>query len=102
MKVMCKPGDSAQSGARVEFGVRPEHLNAEGKGDAKIPAKVFAVERLGGETYLYVNTLDGREMTVHAPGDMVISQGDEISIGMKSANCHVFNEQGVAFERLKI
>ena len=100
VKVMCKPGDSAQSGARVEFGVRPEHLDAEGKGDAKIPAKVFAVERLGGETYLYVNTHDGKEMTVHAPGDKVISEGVEISIGMKSANCHVFNEQGLAFERL--
>ena len=89
---------------------RPEHrfilgfvlniLTRKGNGDAKIPAKVFAVERLGGETYLYVNTREGREFTVHAPGDKVVSEGEEISVGVSSESCHVFNQQGTAFERL--
>ena len=100
VKVLCNPNENAQTGAQVHFGVRPEHLDPEGNGDAKIPAKVFAVERLGGETYLYVNTREGREFTVHAPGDKVVSEGEEISVGVSSESCHVFNYQGTAFERL--
>ena len=100
VKALCKPNEDIQTGASVHFGVRPEHLDTEGKGDAKIPGKVFAVERLGGETYLYVNTSEGKEMTVHAPGDKVISAGDEIKIGVNSSNCHIFNEKGSALERL--
>ena len=100
VKVLCNPNENAQTGAPVHFGVRPEHLDPEGNGDAKIPAKVFAVERLGGETYLYVNTREGREFTVHAPGDKVVSEGEEISVGVSSESCHVFNQQGTAFDRL--
>ena len=100
VKVLCNPNENAQTGAPVHFGVRPEHLDPEGNGDAKIPAKVFAVERLGGETYLYVNTREGREFTVHAPGDKVVSEGEEISVGVSSESCHVFNQHGTAFERL--
>ena len=66
----------------------------------KILGKVFAVERLGGETYLYVITREGKEITVHASGDKVISSGDEIEIGVDSSNCHIFNEKGVAYKRL--
>ena len=100
VKVLCNPNENAQTGAPVHFGVRPEHLDPEGNGDAKIPAKVFAVERLGGETYLYVNTREGREFTVHAPGDKVVSEGEEISVGVSSESCHVFNQKGTAYERL--
>lgn len=100
VKVLCTPNVDAQTGASVHFGVRPEHLDPEGSGDTKINAKVFAVERLGGETYLYVNTRDGSELTVHAPGDKVVSEGEEISVGLSSQNSHVFTEQGAAFERL--
>ena len=100
VKVLCNPNENVRTGAPVHFGVRPEHLDPEGNGDAKIPAKVFAVERLGGETYLYVNTREGREFTVHAPGDKVVYEGEEISVGVSSESCHVFNQQGTAFERL--
>ena len=100
VKVLCNPNENAQTGAPVHFGVRPEHLDPEGNGDAKITAKVFAVERLGGETYLYVNTRDGSELTVHAPGDKVVTEGQEISVGVNSESCHVFSEQGLAYERL--
>jgi multiple sugar transport system ATP-binding protein len=102
IKVPCTPNDDVQTGAPVNFGIRPEHLDPEGSGDAQISAKVFAVERLGGETYLYVNTRDGSELTVHAPGDKVVSEGEEISVGLSSQNSHVFSEQGAAFVRLEV
>ena len=87
----CRPEDGAQAGAPVTLGVRPEHLNAEGE--------VFAVERLGGETYLYVRTEGERELTVHAAGDKTVSAGESIAIGFDFNDCHLFGNQGNAFQQ---
>jgi ABC-type sugar transport systems, ATPase components len=65
-----------------------------------LQGEVFAVERLGGETYLYVNTEKNKELTVHATGDKVVGVGDLVSIGFSSKNCHLFNGQGQVFEKL--
>ena len=67
---------------------------------ARLGAEVIKVERLGGETYLYVNTSEGKEIMVHARGDKVISAGDEIKMGVNASNCHIFNEQGSALDRI--
>ena len=57
--VRCEVSGSAHQGAPITLGVRPEALSPEGAGDSKIPGKVYAVERLGGETYLYLHTPEG-------------------------------------------
>ena len=80
--------------------MRPEHLNAEGEGQSQIKGEVFAVERLGGETYLYVRTEGERELTVHAAGDKTVSAGESIAIGFDFKDCHLFGNQGNAFQRL--
>ena len=98
--VLCKPNGSATQGAPITLGVRPEALSPEGTGDSKIPGKIYAVERLGGETYLYLHTPEGHEITVHAPGDKVVSTGDQISIGFTADKCHLFHQGGEAFGRL--
>ena len=96
--VPCRPEGSAAQGAPVTLGVRPEALNPDGAGDTTVPGKVSAVERLGGETYLYLNTPEGREVTVHAPGDVVIDMRDDVTIGFTADSCHLFDENGQAFE----
>ena len=98
--VRCEISGSAKQGVSITLGVRPEALSPEGSGDSKIPGKVYAVERLGGETYLYLHTSEGHEITVHAPGDKVVSTGDEISIGFTADKCHLFHENGESFGRL--
>jgi multiple sugar transport system ATP-binding protein len=98
--VRCEANGSARQGAPITLGVRPEALSPEGIGDSKIPGKVYAVERLGGETYLYLHTPEGHEITVHAPGDKVVATGDQISIGFTADKCHLFHENGEAFGRL--
>ena len=100
LRVPCRPGDGAERGAPIHLGVRPEHLNVDGDGDLRIPARVFAAERLGGETYVYVNTKEGKEITVHAPGDKGVSEGDEVFVGVGAGNAHLFGPRGAAFERL--
>ena len=98
--VRCEVNGSAHQGVPITVGVRPEALSPEGAGDSKIHGKIYAVERLGGETYLYLHTPEGREITVHAPGDKVVATGDEISIGFTADKCHLFHEGGEAFGRL--
>ena len=100
LSVACSPGTSTATGAPVQFGVRPEHLDMTGHRDTTISGKVFAVERLGGETYVYLSMEEGMEITVHAPGDMKVSEGDTISVGVDPEKSHLFTEQGTAFDRV--
>jgi multiple sugar transport system ATP-binding protein len=99
-KVRCKPDARALAGAPVTLGVRPEALDATGRGDTAIAGKLRVVERLGGDTYLYLSALDGTDITVHAPGDIVAAPGDRITIGFSADKCHLFHESGEAFERV--
>jgi multiple sugar transport system ATP-binding protein len=97
--VRCRP-DGAEIGAPVTLGIRPEALNAAGGGDSRLPGVVYNVERLGGDTYLYLSGAEGKDITVHAPGDMVVAIGDEVAIGFNGDKCHLFRENGEAFPRL--
>lgn len=87
------------SGEPVKVGLRPEHLELTENTDAKLNGEVFAVERLGGETYLYVNTEKNEELTVHSAGDKMVGVGDLVSIGFAANNCHLFNGQGQVLEK---
>jgi len=98
-RVACKPDASTKILAPVTLGVRPEALKLELKGGAEIPGKVFAAERLGIETYLYVHTADGQEITVHAPGDHPTTNGHELTLSFFANDCHLFSADGKAFER---
>jgi multiple sugar transport system ATP-binding protein len=97
--VRCRPAGNSLEGAPVTLGVRPETLHADGSGDSHISGKVYNVERLGGDTYLYLHGPEGKDVTVHAPGDMVVSSGDEVTVGFNGAKCHLFHESGEAFQR---
>ena len=99
VQVHCSPGEEMTTGEPVRVGVRPEHLELTENGDTKLQGEVFAVERLGGETYLYVNTEKNEELTVHAAGDKVVGVGDFVSIGFAAKNCHLFNGQGQVLEK---
>ena len=98
--VRCKPDGRCLEGASVTLGVRPEALRLDGQGDSAISGKVHTVERLGGDTYLYLSALEGADITVHAAGDHVVSSGDQVTIGLNAEKCHLFHHDGEAFERL--
>ena len=100
LRVACSPGTNATTGAPVQFGVRPEQLDMTGHRDTTISGKVFAVERLGGETYVYLSIAEGMEITLHAPGDMKVSEGDTIPVGVDPEKSYLFTEQGTAFDRI--
>jgi multiple sugar transport system ATP-binding protein len=96
VSVPRKPG-KAVMGAPVTLGIRPEALDPVGKGDAVLTGKVFAVERLGNETYVYLEVPGSNEFAVHAAGDVVVKPGDEMKVGLAARDCHLFNSEGEAF-----
>ena len=100
LQINCSPRNEMTTGEAVRVGVRPEHLELTENGDAKMQGEVFAVERLGGETYLYVNTEKNEELTVHTSGDKVVGIGDLVSIGFSPKDCHLFDSQGQVFEKI--
>ena len=48
-----------RNGAKVLFGIRPEHLEPCGEGDAKLVAEIDLIEPLGSETLVYGHLVDG-------------------------------------------
>ena len=95
--VPVQPG-RAKAGDKVTLGIRPEHMNESGSGSATIPGKVLVVERLGGETYLYLKT-DAGMLTVQADGDSRVKTNDQVQIGFDPTTCHLFDAQGQALQR---
>ena len=58
------------------------------------------MERLGGETYLYVKPENSEEVIVHSSGDKVVSVGDFVGIDFSPQDCHIFDEKGGVFEKI--
>ena len=88
-------------GQAATLGIRPEELRLGGAGGSAISGRIFNVERLGGDTYLYLKQRDGGDLTVHAAGDVAARLGDEVSFALDSNKCHLFIENGEAVARLR-
>ncbi len=93
-----KPG-TASTGQSVTLGIRPEAVDAAGLGDAVLEGSVVAVERLGNETYVYLDVPGHGELAVHAAGDVDAKPGDVMRIGIPAGGCHLFGADGQAFAR---
>ncbi|HMG51697.1 MAG TPA: sn-glycerol-3-phosphate ABC transporter ATP-binding protein UgpC [Inquilinus sp.] len=90
----------AKAGDKVTLGVRPEHMSVAlgGATGPAFPGQVFVVERLGGETFLYLKTEAGM-MTVQTEGDSRVKTNDQVSITFAAETCHLFDAQGQALQR---
>ena len=91
--------EGAQIDQPVTLGVRPEHLVPPADGNGSVKARVFVVERLGGETYAYVKMPNNEFLTVHTDGESPVREGEEVDIGLLAGTCHLFDESGLAMER---
>ena len=88
-------------GDKVTLGIRPEHMLENG-GDASFPGDVIVVERLGGETFLYVNSESSSDMlTVQAEGESTTKVGDRIQMGVPAVAAQLFRDDGRAFQRME-
>jgi multiple sugar transport system ATP-binding protein len=88
-------------GDRPTLGIRPEHLRFDHT-NATITGEVKVVERLGGETFAYINLPDGETMVVQTDGDSPVQLHDQVPIYLNGDRCHLFDTQGRTIPRAEL
>jgi multiple sugar transport system ATP-binding protein len=94
-------GTSAQGlqpGPGYTVGIRPEHLKETG-GDATLTSKVIAVEHLGAETYIYLESGEPDPLVVKSTGDSQIAVDQTASLGIPAAACYLFDQSERCYPR---
>jgi multiple sugar transport system ATP-binding protein len=76
--------------ARLEVGIRPEHVTV---GDAGEPGEVLAVEPLGAETHLVVR-VGGHDLRAQARGFASHRRGDAVRVSIDRDRALVFDAGG--------
>ncbi|MGO4566032.1 ABC transporter ATP-binding protein [Rhizobium sp. 2YAF20] len=86
-------------GKALTLGIRPEHINI-GSGEITMTIVPTVIERLGAQTVAYA-ALDGEGENFCAtlPGSVPIRADVPLSAGLNAADCHLFDDAGIAFER---
>ncbi|ALM53804.1 ABC transporter ATP-binding protein [Halomonas huangheensis] len=91
-------GEEVVEAQSLEIGVRPEHLQLTDTGP--LTACVTVIERLGGQTSLYVEMGD-ELITLMVDGDVAHRVGDEVRFGFEPGRAHLFTADGSALESLE-
>ncbi|XKM44082.1 ABC transporter ATP-binding protein (plasmid) [Rhizobium ruizarguesonis] len=87
------------AGKTLTLGIRPEHIQLNG-GDIDFTVTPTVIERLGANTVAYAS-LNGEAENFCAmlPGSVGIRADVPVATGINAADCHLFDEAGIAFER---
>jgi multiple sugar transport system ATP-binding protein len=86
--------EGISTGDRLTLGVRPENLRID---DESLVSKgpIAAVERLGDETFLYVDgEIPGQIIVVKTDGEAHFHVGEVVSLSAGGRNCHLFDANG--------
>lgn len=78
-------------GDKLTLGVRPENLSLVDAKSADLTGIVSVVEKLGSQTFLYLETVDG-PLILEADGWTKVSVGDTAHISFDQNRCHLFNQ----------
>ena len=78
----------------VTLGVRPEHLHLSQLG--QFQGEVIVAERLGSETYLYVQIEGGKRIAIETRGDNTARIHDNVAVQIDGRDCHVFDASAEA------
>ena len=93
-------GSGISAGQKMVLGVRPEHVGAADKKSALCAGRVDIVERLGHESYIEVKLSGSDNISALLDGTTEMAVGDEIALKFDGSNCHLFNADGIALQRL--
>ena len=93
-------GESVSAGTPLVLGIRPEHLHPASNG--LLEGEIMVVERLGGETYLYVQNESATGLIVaEAGGGSTARAHETASLGFDPGDVHLFTPDGRALERFE-
>lgn len=77
--------------APIVFGIRPEDLVTCSAEEAWFSGEVAVAERLGSQTYAYVETGDTHMLTVELPRDANITVGENMHLKGQASLVHIFD-----------
>ncbi|USE37340.1 ABC transporter ATP-binding protein [Endozoicomonas sp. SCSIO W0465] len=102
---VCNDTLRAKPGDKVTLGIRPQdvlnHEEADGAENC-ITGTIETIERLGNESFIYLNHPDIHEAFIARVEDSLRRDcGAEFHVGVPAENCHLFDAHGVAFSRTK-
>ncbi|KJC50500.1 ABC transporter [Bradyrhizobium sp. LTSP885] len=92
-----------KEGEPLILGVRPEHMKVigpAGDGPITFSGEVMVVERLGGQTFLYVQATPEDLFIIAVDGDSLVKVHDRVALGFAPKECHLFDHGGTALEQL--
>jgi multiple sugar transport system ATP-binding protein len=89
-------GDPTACSGEMTLGLRPEHVDATGRGDVILDTPIRMAEYLGAETQFFVTLPDGSEMVVKADGLATHRPGEKLAVGINARSCHLFDASGAA------
>ena len=99
---VCNDTSSAKAGDKVTLGVRPQDALAEAEGENVITGTIKALERLGTESFVYLNhPAIEEDFILRTEDSRRREEGSEFKVGIPAESCHLFNETGLAFARTK-
>ena len=91
------PGQVTE-GESLTLGIRPEHLRVT-REDGDLSGEVLVAERLGGETYLYIQIAEDVSLVVQADGENAARVHDRVEVAIDGRTCHLFKSDGSAVQR---
>ncbi len=96
--IPVEPG-SVRPGQPLRIGIRPEHVRV-GAGDLALTVTPGVIERLGQQTIGYAEALGAAEtFCLVLPGEMPVVADRPLDIGIRAADCHLFDASGKALRR---
>jgi len=94
LSVSIPPVEGLTNGAKCTVGIRPEHVSISDDGQGDTTMNVSFTEQLGGETYLYCDIEGLPQVTVHHPGQLLVTKNQSLSLGFERENMHLFDAEG--------
>jgi len=94
LSVSIPPVEGLISGGKCTVGIRPEHVSISDDGQGDTTMNVSFTEQLGGETYLYCDIEGLPQVTVHQPGQILVTKNQSLSLSFERENLHLFDAEG--------
>lgn len=87
--------------ANVTLGVRPEALTlnaakVDGTKSLQLTGEITSLEQLGHVSYAHVQCGDLPSLVIQLSATENFHRGEQVSVTLKTADLHVFNQQGLA------
>ncbi|MCR8724629.1 ABC transporter ATP-binding protein [Frigidibacter sp. ROC022] len=92
--------DQRQVGRAKYIGVRPENISIDYDGDTGMRASVSAVERLGSQTHVHLESAGGHSLVSVSQGTARAEPGDLVGLQLDFSESHLFDDRDVAIPRV--